>query len=54
MTRAALLLILPLLALSACERRSTPPNVIPPNLAAKTDSQGPVANDAATTARKNP
>lgn len=53
MTRAALLLVVPLLALSACERRSTPPNVIPPNLAAKADAQAPAASDAAA-ARKNP
>jgi hypothetical protein len=48
MMRAALILILPLLVLSACDRPSTPPNVIPPNLAAKADTQGSVARDAAT------
>lgn len=53
MKRTALLLVLPLLVVSACDRRPTPPNVIPPNMAAKADAPGLGANDPSM-AQKTP
>jgi hypothetical protein len=47
--RAILLLLLPLFAVSACDRRPTPPNVIPPNMAAKAEVEGLAVTGPATT-----
>lgn len=48
MKRAILLLVLPAFALAACDRRPTPPNVIPPNMAPKAEVKAPATAGPAT------